>query len=58
MLPMQIPHMVRRGRRAGAYLTTTESVLMELIRGKEHPSFKAISANLKETKLAEPLGFL
>jgi nicotinamidase-related amidase len=48
----------RLGRRAGAYLTTTESVLMDLIRGKDHPSFKAISANLKETKLAEPLGFI
>ena len=31
---------------------------MELIRDKNHPSFKAISNNLKETKLAEPLGFM
>mmetsp|Transcript_16148 Transcript_16148/g.32655 ORF Transcript_16148/g.32655 Transcript_16148/m.32655 type:complete len:194 (+) Transcript_16148:20-601(+) len=49
---------LHRAERAGAFLTTTESVLMELIRSKEHPSFKAISANLKETKVAEPLGFL
>ena len=48
----------RGRRRAGAYLTTTESVLMELIRDKNHPSFKAISNNLKETKLAESLGFI
>ena len=32
---------------------------MELIRDKNHPSFKAISNNLKETKTAESLlGFL
>ena len=36
--------------RSGAYATTSESVLMELIRGKDHPSFKAISTILKETK--------
>lgn len=47
-----------RAQRDGAYLTTTESVLMELIRGKDHPSFKAISTNLKETKVAEQLPFL
>ena len=49
---------LHRCERAGAFLTTTESVLMELIRGKDHPSFKAISTNLKETKVAEPLGFI
>ena len=28
---------------------------MELIRGKDHPSFKAISTILKETKDPDPL---
>jgi len=46
---------LRRAERAGALLTTTESVLMELIRGKDHPSFKAISANLKHTRAEDPL---
>jgi len=41
---------LRRAERAGALLTSTESVLMELIRAKEHESFKAISGILKETK--------
>ena len=41
--------------RSGAYATTSESVLMELIRGKDHPSFKAISTILKETKDPDPL---
>ena len=49
---------LQRAVRSGAYATTSESVLMELIRGKDHPSFKAISTNLKETKVAEPLGFI
>ena len=42
---------LRRAERAGAYLTTTEAVIMELIRSKEHPSFKAISNALKTSKL-------
>jgi nicotinamidase-related amidase len=41
---------------AGAFLTTSESVLMELIRGKEHEHFKPISALLK-TRPSEPLEF-
>mmetsp|Transcript_3253 Transcript_3253/g.10018 ORF Transcript_3253/g.10018 Transcript_3253/m.10018 type:complete len:163 (+) Transcript_3253:233-721(+) len=43
---------LRRSERAGAYLTTTESIMMELIREKDHPSFKVISNALKETKLS------
>ena len=31
---------------------------MELIRDKNHPSFKAISNTLKATKTAESLGFI
>ena len=46
---------LHRCEHAGAYLTTTESVLMELLRGKDHPSFKAISTILKETKDPDPL---
>ena len=42
----------------GCMPRVVSSVLMELIRGKDHPSFKAISTNLKETKVAEPLGFI
>lgn len=39
---------------AGAFCTTSESVLMELIRGKEHESFKPISALLR-TRPDDPL---
>ena len=46
---------LQRAVRSGAYATTSESVLMELIRGKDHPSFKAISTILKETKDPDPL---
>jgi len=45
---------IRRAERAGAFLTTTESVMMELIRSKDHPSFKAVSGMLKGPKYAEP----
>ena len=48
-------HGLQRAVRSGAYATTSESVLMELIRGKDHPSFKAISTILKETKDPDPL---
>lgn len=41
---------------AGAFLTTSESVLMELIRGKEHEHFKPISALLR-TRPDEPLEY-
>jgi len=33
-------------------------VMMELIRSKDHPSFKAISNTLKETRPTEPLEFM
>ena len=46
---------LQRAVRSGAIATTSESVLMELIRGKDHPSFKAISTILKETKDPDPL---
>lgn len=43
---------LHRAAGAGAFLTTTESVMMELIRSKDHPNFKAISTTLKETRPA------
>lgn len=49
---------LHRAAGAGALLTTTESVLMELIRSKDHASFKAISGLLKTTRPEEPLGFM
>ena len=49
---------LQRASVAGALLTTTESVLFELIRSKEHPSFKAISTCVKELKSPDPLGWL
>ena len=48
---------LRRAADAGAFITTTESVMMELIRSKDHPSFKAISGTLKETRPSETLEF-
>ena len=41
---------------AGAFLTTSESVLMELIRGKEHEHFKPIAALLR-IRAEEPLEY-
>jgi nicotinamidase-related amidase len=49
---------LHRAAGAGALLTTTESVLFELIRSKDHPSFKAISTTVKELKASDPLGFM
>jgi len=49
---------LHRAAGAGAFITTTESVMMELIRGKDHPNFKAISTAIKETRPADPLGFM
>merc|ERR1712087_550517 len=46
---------LRRAERAGAILTTTESVMMELIRTKDHPSFKAISGCLKTNRAVDQL---
>ena len=46
-----------RASLAGAYLTSTESVMMELIRGKDHPQFKAISGALKKLRAEDPLSF-
>ena len=48
---------LRRAADAGAFVTTTESVIYELIRSKDHPSFKAISNCLKETRPAEALEY-
>jgi nicotinamidase-related amidase len=44
---------------AGAYITSTESVLFELMRSKDHPNFKAISGLVKETRVGpeDALGF-
>ncbi len=49
---------LHRASSAGAHLTTTESVLFELIRSKDHPSFKAISNAVKETRPDEALPFM
>ncbi|MDO4440690.1 MAG: hydrolase [Moraxella sp.] len=38
---------LRRMRRAGAVVTTTEAILFELLRSSQHPAFKAISALVK-----------
>ena len=49
---------LHRAAAAGAFLTTTESVLFELIRSKDHASFKAISTAIKETRPEEPLPWI
>ena len=49
---------LHRAAGAGAFLTTTESVMFELIRTKDSPSFKAIAGALKETRPAEPLEWM
>eukprot|EP00316_Scyphosphaera_apsteinii_P016623 CAMPEP_0119314052 /NCGR_PEP_ID=MMETSP1333-20130426/31457_1 /TAXON_ID=418940 /ORGANISM="Scyphosphaera apsteinii, Strain RCC1455" /LENGTH=191 /DNA_ID=CAMNT_0007319075 /DNA_START=63 /DNA_END=638 /DNA_ORIENTATION=+ len=46
---------LRRAERAGAFISTTESIMMELIRSKDHPHFKAISTLLKEKRPTEAL---
>ena len=38
---------IRRMRRAGAVVTTTEAILFELCRSSEDPAFKTISALVK-----------
>ncbi|KAJ1638769.1 Isochorismatase-like protein [Pavlovales sp. CCMP2436] len=43
-------------QQAGAFLTTSESVLMELIKSKDHKHFKPISSLLKQ-RPAEPLEY-
>lgn len=37
-----------RFRQMGAYLNTTESVLLSLVKDKNHPQFKAVQALIKE----------
>ena len=49
---------LHRASAAGACLTTTESVLFELMRSKDHPSFKVISGLIKETRADDSLGFM
>ena len=49
---------LHRAAAAGAMLTTTESVLFELIKSKDHPSFKAISKLIQGTRPEDPLGFM
>lgn len=49
---------LHRAAAAGAHLTTTESVLFELIRSKDSPNFKAISNAIKETRPDEELPFM
>ena len=43
---------------AGAFLTTTESVLFELLRTKDHPNFKAVQGIIKDTRADDPLSFM
>ena len=49
---------LHRAAGVGAHLTTTESVLFELIRSKDHEHFKAISNVIKETRPADALPFM
>lgn len=37
-----------RMREAGVYLTTCESILFQLVRGADHPNFKAVSNLMKQ----------
>jgi len=46
---------IHRCAGAGAYITTTESVLFELMRSKDHPSFKPISGLVKDFRPEDPL---
>eukprot|EP00922_Rhytidocystis_sp_ex-Travisia-forbesii_P056580 GHVS01083729.1.p1 GENE.GHVS01083729.1~~GHVS01083729.1.p1 ORF type:complete len:286 (-),score=33.79 GHVS01083729.1:261-1118(-) len=46
---------LRRMQQAGAHLTTSESVLFELISDSTHPNFKPISALMKQPRPAERL---
>ena len=48
---------LQRADRAGAFVTTTESVMMELIRSKDHPKFKEVSGILKAMKPQDPLAY-
>ena len=48
---------LRRAASAGAFVTTTESVLFELMRSKDHANFKAISGIIKETRPSDPLEY-
>ncbi|KAL1500565.1 hypothetical protein AB1Y20_013220 [Prymnesium parvum] len=48
---------LHRADRAGAFLTSTESVLFELIKSKDHPQFKTISNTIKATTFEQPLSF-
>lgn len=49
---------LHRAERAGALLTSSESVLFELIRAKEHPSFKAISKLVTSSRPPADVGTL
>ena len=45
---------IARMQQAGAVVTSMGSVLMELIKTKDHPDFKAISQILKDAKMDRP----
>eukprot|EP00698_Gefionella_okellyi_P005883 TRINITY_DN15314_c0_g1_i1.p1 TRINITY_DN15314_c0_g1~~TRINITY_DN15314_c0_g1_i1.p1 ORF type:complete len:198 (-),score=30.46 TRINITY_DN15314_c0_g1_i1:114-707(-) len=56
--PVDRSSALRRMKQAGAFLTTSESVLFELMRDATHPRFREISALLKQANLDRPKDYL
>ncbi|CAD6902786.1 unnamed protein product [Tilletia controversa] len=56
----EVPLALARLRQAGAQITTSESILFQLLEDAAHPHFKAVSGLIKEEKLktAEALEYL